>query len=57
MQNIRKREVHMKLLSRCKFALKDSKKFDDLAKRLVEFNDSLLKMCSERAADVSQRSA
>ena len=46
----------MKILKRCKFAIKDSKKFDTLAKNLVEFNDSLLKMCSERAAEVSQHS-
>ena len=46
----------MKVLKRCRFAIKDSKKFDILAKTLVEFNDSLLKMCSERAAEVSQQS-
>ena len=46
----------MNVLKRCKFAIKDSKKFDTLAKNLVEFNDSLLKMCSERAAEVSQLS-
>lgn len=50
---IRKRGAHMKVLKRCRFAIKDSKKFDTLAKNLVEFNDSLLKMCSERAAEVS----
>lgn len=52
-QPIRKRRAHMKVLKRCRFAIKDSKKFDTLAKNLVEFNDSLLKMCSERAAEVS----
>ena len=50
---IRKRGAHMDVLKRCKFAIKDSKKFDALAKNLVEFNDSLLKMCSEIDAEVS----
>ena len=52
-KTIRERGAHMNILKRCKFAIKDSKKFDALAKNLVEFNDSLLKMCSERAAEVS----
>lgn len=43
----------MNLLKACKFAVKDTKKFDRLAAKLIECIESLLKMCSERAADVS----
>ena len=48
--------MHIRHLKRWESALKDRRKLDTHAEVLVEFNDSLLKMCSERAAEVSQRS-
>lgn len=43
----------MKLLQGCKFALRDGKNFDKLTSKLIEYIDSLQKMCSENDCDVS----
>ncbi len=43
----------MKLFKGCKFALHDSKNFDKLTSRLIEYIDSLQKMYSENDCDMS----
>ena len=49
----KKREERMKLLQGCKFALRDAKNFDQLTTRLIEYIDSLYKICSESDCKVS----
>ena len=50
---IKKRKERMNLLKGCKFALRDSRNFDNLTSRLIEYIESLQKMCSPHDCDVS----
>lgn len=56
-KDIDTRRQHMNALNRCHFQLKGGAKFDALISQLVEYVDSLLKICSEVQAEVCMSTA
>lgn len=52
-KKLKERKERMRILRGCSFALRDSRNFDKLTSRLIEYIDSLQKMCSENDCDVS----
>ena len=56
MKDIDSRRQHMNIINRCHFELKGGAKFDALVSRIIEYVDSLLKICSEAQAEVYELS-
>lgn len=54
-QDVRVIRNHMNIVMRCHFKLRGEKKFAELVKRLKEFVENLLKMCSEVQAQVIRK--
>ena len=51
-EDVGHRRQHMDIVKRCHFQLRGGTKFDALIARIIEYVDSLLKMCSEAQAEV-----
>ena len=51
-KKIGERRQHMDIVKRCHFQLAGKAMFNTLVMKLIEYVDSLLKMCSEAAAEV-----
>ena len=51
-EDIDERWQHMSIINRCHFELKGGARFDPLISKIIEYVDSLLKICSELQAEV-----
>ena len=51
-KDVEHRRQHMSIVNRCHFQLRGGAEFDALIARIIEYVDSLFKMCSEAQAEV-----
>ena len=53
-KDIDSRRLHMNIVNRCHFELKGGAKFDSLISKIIEYVDSLFKICSAIQAQVCE---